>query len=369
MGDRLLGLLMIVKDEAASLERTLSSVSAVIDKWMILDTGSTDGSPDIARRLLRHVPGEVQFGPFEDYSQAFNLGLERYGQRTAFAVRLAGDETLEGGSALRAFLHSEATRLIPCGAYDIRLKYENLSYVQPRVTSTSIDSKFQGRVHEALILPPGVRCGQVPDPVRVVHDRQGRTEASPRDRTERYLNWIKQDMAEDPTNPRYVYFYAQTLKALDENEAARAAYLQRATMPGSDNEIASSLYRAAELTTDETAPYWFIRAWERSPRRCEPLVKLSRWLRSKRLYRTALVWARQACEVPLPEGIRIAVDIDSWRWKRWSELALSGYFANEPTIGRVGLYTLKQNLISNDPEWLWNHYQQTAECYDRKFPI
>ena len=39
-----LGLVMIVKDEAATIQTTLASMRDHIDEWTIVDTGSTDGT-------------------------------------------------------------------------------------------------------------------------------------------------------------------------------------------------------------------------------------------------------------------------------------------------------------------------------------
>jgi glycosyltransferase involved in cell wall biosynthesis len=44
-----LSLCMIVKNEAEKLPRCLSSVKDVVDELIIVDTGSTDQTPEIAR--------------------------------------------------------------------------------------------------------------------------------------------------------------------------------------------------------------------------------------------------------------------------------------------------------------------------------
>src|SRR5437879_4285645 len=77
---------MIVKNEAAILERALSSaIAGGVDAYVIGDTGSTDGTPDLIRKFFgeRGIPGEVHSFPFHDFSQARNE-----------AFRLAQDSTL-----------------------------------------------------------------------------------------------------------------------------------------------------------------------------------------------------------------------------------------------------------------------------------
>ena len=60
----LISLVMIVKNEAAILRETLERVRPIVDEWVIVDTGSTDGTQAIiseygpvtrtALRRLRH---------------------------------------------------------------------------------------------------------------------------------------------------------------------------------------------------------------------------------------------------------------------------------------------------------------------------
>ena len=42
-------LCMIVKNEAGVIKRCLDSVRAIINTWVIVDTGSDDGTPEIIR--------------------------------------------------------------------------------------------------------------------------------------------------------------------------------------------------------------------------------------------------------------------------------------------------------------------------------
>jgi hypothetical protein len=72
----LLGLVMIVKNENATLEQTLSSVKADIDYWTIVDTGSTDGSQDTIRATMAGVPGDLIEEPFVDFSTTRNFALK-----------------------------------------------------------------------------------------------------------------------------------------------------------------------------------------------------------------------------------------------------------------------------------------------------
>ena len=50
---------MIVKDESQVIERCLRSVKPFIHAWAISDTGSTDGTQDIIRRVMADEIGRA----------------------------------------------------------------------------------------------------------------------------------------------------------------------------------------------------------------------------------------------------------------------------------------------------------------------
>lgn len=102
--DPTLSLCMIVKNEAATLERCLSNARPHVDEIVIVDTGSTDGSLEIARRYA-DVLDEIEWP--DSFSAARNHSLDL--ASGDFILILDGDEYIEeeeGWKSLRAALHS-----------------------------------------------------------------------------------------------------------------------------------------------------------------------------------------------------------------------------------------------------------------------
>ena len=60
---QILCLNMIVKNKVSVIARCLVSVRPIIDYWVIVDTGSTDGSQETVRTLMRDLPGELHERP------------------------------------------------------------------------------------------------------------------------------------------------------------------------------------------------------------------------------------------------------------------------------------------------------------------
>src|SRR6266404_4423011 len=75
---RRLCLNMIVKNEAARIERCLKSVAPYISCYAITDTGSTDGTEDLIWSFFqsRRIIGKIDHAPFVNFEQARNVALD-----------------------------------------------------------------------------------------------------------------------------------------------------------------------------------------------------------------------------------------------------------------------------------------------------
>lgn len=84
-------LTMIVRDEAANLPACLESADGLCDELVIVDTGSTDGTAEAARRLGARV---IPFEWVDDFAAARNAALDHATGRYAFW--LDADDRIDG---------------------------------------------------------------------------------------------------------------------------------------------------------------------------------------------------------------------------------------------------------------------------------
>ena len=80
---------MIVKNEVSVIARCLASVRPIIDHWVIVDTGSTDGTQDAIRTLMADLPGELHERPWRDFAHNRTEALELARPRGEYVLWIA----------------------------------------------------------------------------------------------------------------------------------------------------------------------------------------------------------------------------------------------------------------------------------------
>jgi glycosyltransferase involved in cell wall biosynthesis/SAM-dependent methyltransferase len=129
----LISLCMIVKDEADNLPRCLESVRGIVDEIVIVDTGSTDETPQIAERYGAKVIRYKWTGSFSD---ARNESLKH--AKGEWILWLDADEALaDGKENLRKLLEANEE-------YD--------GFILPMVSFVGVRSHREGHVHPAFRL-------------------------------------------------------------------------------------------------------------------------------------------------------------------------------------------------------------------------
>lgn len=83
-----LTVVILTRDEAVHIARAIGSVQAVADRIVVVDSGSTDKTADIARGL----GAEVLVHLFTTQAQQFNWALDQLPKDTDWVLRLDADE-------------------------------------------------------------------------------------------------------------------------------------------------------------------------------------------------------------------------------------------------------------------------------------
>ena len=219
-----LSLCMIVRDEAETLGACLESVRGVVDEVCVLDTGSTDGTVELARGLGARVES---FEWCDDFAAARNASLAM--ATGDWALVLDADERLSTPAA-RALLEAFVARH---GAAIGRVRLTNLSE-QGAASSVSLSRffplraslRFAGRVHEQL-LAEGEPLERLETGVEASHLGYGEELLRSRDKLARNRRLVQAALAERPADAYLWYQLGRTefvarefTRALDASQRA-----------------------------------------------------------------------------------------------------------------------------------------------------
>jgi tetratricopeptide (TPR) repeat protein len=314
---------MIVRDEAAVIERCLASVRPYIDSWLIVDTGSLDDTPQRIERALAGIPGEVIHRPWRDFGYNRTEALELARDKADYLLFIDADEQLGAvpGATWPALTEP---------AYSLEARYAELSYDRVSLVSTALPWRWVGVLHEYLEAGKPVPQPRVPEFwLDVTPD--GARSADPR-KFEKDAAILAAALREEPNNTRYAFYLAQSYRDAGQLELARQHYQQRAAMGGWDEEVWYSQFQVARMTellggTRAEVLVAYLRAHERRPSRAEALVALATYLRGQLDWNAAYPYARTATEIAMTTD-RLFVDVAAYRWRAADELALAAFYTD-----------------------------------------
>ena len=145
-----LGLAMIMKNEAANLPRSLAPLASLVDEAVVVDTGSTDQSPALARAWGARV---LHFPWGDDFAEARNFGLAA--AASDFILWLDADNSLspEGLAELREHLGAGGDLIL--WATEVVVPQGDRLWQKRVFPNRPGQVYFQGRVHEQLVHPQG----------------------------------------------------------------------------------------------------------------------------------------------------------------------------------------------------------------------
>lgn len=297
----LLALVMLVKNEAEGIAETVGSCEGVVDAIVILDTGSTDGTQQIIRDTAARmgVPLLLHEEPFVDFSTSRNRALELARDSAIWTLMLSGEEKLTEGAGLRDFLETQGTD----DAYHVTYRWgHRLEGRSARIVrADSDDFRYFGRTHEILL--DSRRAGPGGHAPATVHYTPGPIEAK-KGRFKEDIRLLRLDATENPGDPRWLFYLAQSHAALGQVEAAHWIYLEVARI-AQGARVYEALYRAAQCCKLAGWPLEYrenrlFDAHEALPSRAEPLADLAESFYWARNYERARQCADAARKLSYP---------------------------------------------------------------------
>jgi glycosyltransferase involved in cell wall biosynthesis len=316
---------MIVKNEATVIRRCLDSVRPIIDRWVIVDTGSTDGTQDIIREHLRDLPGELHERTWRDFA---------YNRSEALTLaRGMGDYTLiiDADDALEIALDT-ALPALTADSYMIDIEDTATVYRRTQLVRNVLPWRYEGVLHEYITCdeagPPehieGIR-------MRRNHDGARRRDPETYKRDAEILEAALQTETDPFLLARYRFYLAQSYRDCQEWEKALEHYLVRAELGFWQEEVFISLYCAAQAKQQLGHPGQevidaYLRATAALPTRVEALHGASRFCRQERRHEEGYRLAKRGLAIPMPTD---GLFVEPWIYQigLLDELSINAYWS------------------------------------------
>lgn len=151
-----ISLCMIVKNEEKVLERCLDRIAPLMDEIIIVDTGSTDKTKEIARKYTNNI---YDFVWIDDFAAARNFSFSRATMEYIYAAD--ADEVIDPESI--ALFHQLKNTLLPeidivqmlyCNQLELGTTYNFDEEYRPKLYKRLRTFHWQDPLHESVALTP-----------------------------------------------------------------------------------------------------------------------------------------------------------------------------------------------------------------------
>lgn len=215
-----ISLCMMVKNEEAFLPQCLQSVSKWVDEIIIVDTGSTDRTVEIAKEYgakVYHHPWEKDFSKHRNQSISYASG--------DWILIMDADERLENGHGqkIRSAVRDASREITKIGirVVDVRVIDDNQIHTSMvtyslRIFRNGLGGHYEGIVHNVLIEPDGPRFNS---DVVLYHYGYGLAPEKMEQKFQRTNSLLEVQLREKPDDPYALYNMMTTLRLREPQKA------------------------------------------------------------------------------------------------------------------------------------------------------
>lgn len=296
-----LSLCMIVKDEEKNLNNCLSSCSSLFDEIIIVDTGSTDRTKEIAKKYTNNI---YDFKWCDDFSKARNYSFSKATKE--YIMWLDADDIISkfDFEKLKNLKHSlnKNTDIVML-KYNLEVDENNipaLTYYRERVIKNDKTHIWQSPIHETIKLNGKILYFDA----AITHNKKHY------DSNKRNLNIFNKMLKENVTlDARQTFYYARELYYNKEYEKAIKIYNEFFYMQNAwkENKISAciDLYTIySELNQKEKAIESLFNSFKYDTPRAEICCLIGNYFFNTSNYYLAIYWYNEALskEINLENG-------------------------------------------------------------------
>ncbi len=289
---------MIVKDEAHVIRRCLDSVKGIIDYWVIMDTGSTDGTQEIIQDHMEGIPGELHESPWKNWGETRSEAFELTKGKADYILFMDADDILgfDEGFEMPTFTED---------LYNMRRGTKGFSYLKPQIVKADLPWKWVGVTHEYLDCDEE-HTSALLEGLRYISIDDGATRKQGVGKFLKNVQLLEDGLKKEPDNSRYAFYLAESYRDSGEKGKALEKYQKRVNMGGWDEEVFWSKLQIAHMLKDLGLPKnialaAYKDAFSFRPHRIEPIYYMAEIYNAQENYAKAYEILRVADFTPQPE--------------------------------------------------------------------
>jgi hypothetical protein len=343
---------MIVKDEEGVVARCLQSVLPHVDTWVIVDTGSTDGTEAVVRVAADAAgkPGYFEHRAWRGFGENRTEALQlarTLAPQSQWLFMIDADDTLHWDGPATASPWDGIPKGTPGARLNVR--HGTLLHRRPHLFARSQPWVYIGSVHEyahlTMTLPEGVSAKDVitdftlPPTVYITARCEGARSKNPK----KYVDdaqMLEIDLIRNPENTRALFYAAQSWRDAGNGIRALELYSRAAQETRSwAEERYVACVNAIRLckTVADALPFGWLAA-ELNPLRREATYALMRLARVTSAWSTAVLalgLLTQTTSSNVCTSSFLFAEVQVYTWQFHDELGLTLFYRNQKQLAKT----------------------------------
>ncbi len=356
-------LIMIVKNESKIISRCLDQAKPIISGVCITDTGSTDNCIECIRKWgeKNEIPCQVPVGAFKNFGYSRSLSFrnaQRYFPNASYYLLLDADLNLviEDDWDISKLTHD---------GYKIYQQTKTDRYQNIRLIKASKSWVCTGVTHEYW------ECkGSNQSLLHTLWIDDKDDGGCKQDKYSRDKRLLLEGIANKKTpkdlKARYRFYLAQTHFCMKDFNSSIEEYQRRIDIGGWDEEVWYSQLQIgkAYMASDrqELGVTAMLKAWDKRPRRSEPLQIIAKYYREKKMNRIAYHFAKMAYDQGYPMGDSLFIDSPTYKYLIDLELSINAFYVGKKEIGCQSHQRLK-SIYKELPSWVQSCVDNNDKFY------
>ena len=261
--DNLINLCVIVKNGGDDFKNMLIQNLPIIDRWTILDTGSTDNTiENIKEILVGKKKGELFEEPFVDFKTSRNKCIDLAGDTCKFILML--DDTYIIKNKGRQFVNFVRDDQYS-DSFSFFIKDDDVEYTSNRLIKTDRKHiRYLFKIHEVITPINNINVIIPIDDTFIEDTKSDYMNNRTINRKQMDLKLLFDEIRDDPDNPRHYYYVAQTYNCIGDYEKTLEYFLLRYHHPDPNKISFLQEKHDAIFEAGRTANFKLNRDWEES---------------------------------------------------------------------------------------------------------